>query len=196
MSDLFQPDVPDEYIEDVVNVMVEANWHTYQVLTKRSVRLRDLLAGRLRWAARSSHIWWGVSAEDRQYGLPRVSHLREAAAAVKFLSIEPLLEDLGEFDIRGIDWVIVGGESGVGARPIEKQWIENILQLCRKYKVAFFFKQWGGVHKSRNGRSLNDRTYNEMPASQSNPMPAKHIRASAAATWQEKTKHWESLLGD
>ncbi len=195
MSDLFQPEVPDKYIEDVVNVMVEANWHTYQVLTKRSARLRDLLSGRLRRAARSPHIWWGVSVEDRHYGLPRVLHLQEAPAAVKFVSIEPLLEDLGKFDIRGIAWVIVGGESGVGARPIEKLWVENILRACRRQKVAFFFKQWGGVHKSRSGRSLNGRTYDEMPMAASNPIPAKRIRASTAAVWLERAKHWEPRLG-
>src|SRR6267154_5214638 len=125
MSDLFQPGVPDSYIEDVVRVMVEANWHTYQVLTKRSQRLRDMLNGPLRFAAHHTHIWWGVSIEDKRYGLPRVEHLRNAPAAVRFLSIEPLLEELGSFDISGIHWAIVGGESGRGARPMKQQWVEN-----------------------------------------------------------------------
>src|ERR1700686_5373876 len=163
MSDLFQPEVPDAYIEDVVRVMVEANWHTYQVLTKRSERLRDLLSTRLRFAASERHIWWGVSVEDKKYGLPRIEHLRAAPAEVKFLSIEPLLEDLGDFDISGIDWAIVGGESGPGARPMEKAWVERILKLCKEQRVAFFFKQWGGVQKSKTGRLLNGRTHDEMP---------------------------------
>jgi len=158
--------VPDEYIEDVVKVMVEANWHTYQILTKRSERLRDMLSERLRFAAQRPHIWWGVSVEDKRYGLPRVRHLRATPAAIKFLSIEPLLEDLANFDISGIDWAIVGGESGRGARPMHKAWVENILKLCRREKVAFFFRQWGGVHKSSAGRRLNNRTYDEMPTPQ------------------------------
>jgi protein gp37 len=121
MSDLFQPEVPDDYIEDVVNVMLAANWHTYQVLTKRAERLRDLLSTKLKFASEQTHIWWGVSVEDKRYDLPRVDHLRAAPAAVKFLSIEPLLEDLGEFSISGIDWAIVGGESGHGARSAGDQ---------------------------------------------------------------------------
>ena len=120
MSDLFQDGVPDSYTEAVSRVMASANWHTYQVLTKRSLRLRDLLGGRLRFAAEQENIWWGVSVEDRKHGLPRIDHLRQAPAKVRFLSIEPLLEDLGEFDLSGIAWVIVGGESGPGARPMKR----------------------------------------------------------------------------
>lgn len=190
MSDLFQPEVPDEYIEDVVKVMVEANWHTYQVLTKRSERLRDMLSGRLKFAAQQRHVWWGVSVEDKRYGLPRVKHLRATPAAIKFLSIEPLLEDLGDFDLSGINWAIVGGESGVGARPMQKAWVESILKLCRDERVAFFFKQWGGVRKANAGRRLNNRTYDEMPLPQTHSMPAKHIRASKASAWQARSKHW------
>ena len=114
MSDLFQDDVPDSYIEQVVRVMQMANWHTYQVLTKRASRLRDLLASKLSFAASLPHVWWGVSVEDRKYGVPRIQSLREAPAAVRFLSIEPLLEDVGELDLTNIHWVIVGGESGAG----------------------------------------------------------------------------------
>src|SRR5229473_2245632 len=127
MSDLFQPDVPDEYIEDVVRVMVEANWHTFQVLTKRSERLRDLLSTDLRFATAHKHIWWGVSVEDRKHGVPRIEHLRQSNAAVRFLSIEPLLEDLGALNLSEIDWIIVGGESGHGARPMKKEWVVSIL---------------------------------------------------------------------
>ena len=119
MSDLFHKDVPDDYIVAVARVMVAANWHTYQMLTKRADRLRELLRGKLRFAAGQSHIWWGVSVENRKHGLPRIGLLRDTPAAVRFLSIEPLLEGLGPFDLRDIHWVIVGGESGAGARPIK-----------------------------------------------------------------------------
>jgi len=120
MSELFQKDVPDWFVEQVVRVMQMADWHTYQVLTKRAEHMRDMLRGQLAFAAELGHIWWGVSVEDRKYGVPRIAALREAPAAVRFLSIEPLLEDLGELNLEGIHWVIVGGESGVGARPMEE----------------------------------------------------------------------------
>ena len=192
MSDLFQPGVPDGYIEDVVKVMVEADWHTYQVLTKRSERLRDLLSGSLKFAAGKRHIWWGVSVEDKRYGLPRIDHLRAAPAAVKFLSIEPLLEDLGGFDVSGMNWVIVGGESGHSARPMEQNWVEKILKCCRRKKVPFFFKQWGGVHKSTTGRSLHGMTYDEMPPQAAAVMPPRKVRVLAASEWQNRAKHWLS----
>ena len=163
MSDLFQPGVPDEYTEAVSRVMATTDWHTYQVLTKRSERLRDLLQGKLRFAAEKENIWWGVSVEDRKYGLPRVDHLRQAPAKVRFLSIEPLLEDLGEIDLSGITWVIVGGESGPGARPMKREWVVSIRKQCREQRVPFFFKQWGGVRKAKNGRLLDGRTYDEYP---------------------------------
>jgi protein gp37 len=186
MSDLFQPDVSDEYIEDVVRVMVEANWHTYQVLTKRSERLKQLLSTKLSFAAKQRHIWWGVSVEDKRYGLPRVEHLRHSPVAVKFLSIEPLLEDLGDFNISGIDWAIVGGESGHGARPMHQDWVENILSLCRREKVAFFFKQWGGVHKSTTGRTLHGKTYDEMPERIVGDIPEKKVRVLMAKAYDAK----------
>jgi protein gp37 len=143
--------------------MATAHWHTYQVLTKRSERLLQLLKGRLRFAAEQENIWWGVSVEDRKYGLPRVDHLRQAPARVRFLSIEPLLEDLGEIDLSGITWVIVGGESGPGARPMKREWVVSIREQCRTQRVPFFFKQWGGVRKTKNGRLLDGRTYDEYP---------------------------------
>lgn len=186
MSDLFQAEVPDDYIEDVVRIMVEANWHTYQVLTKRSERLRDLLSTKLHFATKQRHIWWGVSVEDKKHGLARVEHLRSAPAAVRFLSIEPLLEDLGEFSMLGIDWAIVGGESGHGARPMEEAWVERILALCAKADVAFFFKQWGGVHKSKAGRMLHGRTYDDMPERIVAPMPSRHVRLSSAQEWKSR----------
>jgi protein gp37 len=163
MSDLFQPGVPDEYAEAVSSVMVKADWHTYQVLTKRSDRLGDLLNGRLRFAAERKHIWWGVSVEDRKYGLPRIEDLRNSPAAVRFLSVEPLLEDLGELNLTGISWVIVGGESGPGARPVQKEWVISIREQCQAARVPFFFKQWGGKRKARHGRELDGRTYDEYP---------------------------------
>jgi protein gp37 len=173
MSDLFQSGVPDEYTEAVSRVMVTADWHTYQVLTKRSERLRDLLQGRLRFAAEKENIWWGVSVEDRKYGLPRIDHLRRAPAKVRFLSIEPLLEDLGEMDLSGVSWVIVGGESGPGARPMKREWVVSIRRQCRDQGVPFFFKQWGGVRKKKNGRLLDGRTYDEYPERKAGPIPER-----------------------
>ncbi|MGH7487490.1 MAG: DUF5131 family protein, partial [bacterium] len=161
----------DDYAEAVSQVMVTANWHTYQVLTKRSERLRELLDGRLRFAAERENIWWGVSVEDRKYGLPRIDDLRRAPAAVRFLSVEPLLEDLGEIDLTGISWVIVGGESGPGARPMRKEWVVSVRDQCRRYRVPFFFKQWGGVRKTKNGRRLDGRTYDEYPRRVVTPVP-------------------------
>lgn len=163
MSDLFQDRVPDSYVEQVVRVMRMANWHTYQLLTKRTDRMREMLANQLSFASQDEHIWWGVSVEDRKYGLPRIEALRKAPAAMRFLSIEPLLEDLGEMDLAGIAWAIVGGESGHGARPMDRAWVVNIRKQCRAAKVPFFFKQWGGVHKSEAGRLLDGRTFDEMP---------------------------------
>jgi protein gp37 len=180
MSDLFQPGVSDEYIETVSKVMVKANWHTYQVLTKRSERLRDLLQGRLRFAAEQENIWWGVSVEDRKYGLPRIDDLRSSPAAVRFLSVEPLLEDLGEMDLSGISWVIVGGESGPGARPMKKEWVVSIREQCKDYGVPFFFKQWGGVRKTKNGRELDGRTYDEYPRRAAAAVPERSRCAAFA----------------
>jgi protein gp37 len=194
MSDLFQPDVPDEYIEEVVRVMVEANWHTYQILTKRSERLRNLLSTKLSRAAKQQHIWWGVSVEDKRYGLPRIEHLRCSPAAVKFLSIEPLLEDLGEFDLAGMDWAIIGGESGHGARSMHPDWVENIFALCRRQKVAFFFKQWGGVHKSTAGRMLHGKTYDEMPERIVADIPDKKTRAMIAKGYETRIAFWHQAI--
>jgi protein gp37 len=164
MSDLFHESVPDEYVIQVARVMQRAEWHTYQVLTKRAERMRALLNTTLAFAAESRNVWWGVSVENKRCGLPRITHLRQAHVPVRFLSIEPLLEPLGDIDLRGIAWVIVGGESGSGARPIHREWVTSIRDQCRSCGVPFFFKQWGGVHKSTNGRLLDGREYNEFPA--------------------------------
>lgn len=164
MSDLFHADVPDEYIGRVASIMVRANWHVFQVLTKRSERMRDALNTYLRAVADADHVWWGVSVEDRKFGMPRIADLQKSIARVKFLSIEPLLENLGEIDLAGISWVIVGGESGPGARRMDPSWVDSILRQCRAQQVAFFFKQWGGTRKKSAGRILHGRTYDEMPA--------------------------------
>jgi protein gp37 len=163
MSDLFHPEVPDDFIIDVARVMMKGSWHQYQVLTKRSDRLHSLLNSKLRFATDSSHIWWGVSVEDKKHGLPRIDNLRNTPATVKFLSVEPLLESLGEVSLIGINWVIVGGESGWGARKLEEEWVQELLAKCQRQDVRFFFKQWGGTRKKLNGRLLNGRTYDELP---------------------------------
>lgn len=171
MSDLFQDAVPDDYICAVAKIMEMADWHTFQVLTKRSERMGELLRTKLRSAAGRSHIWWGVSVEDRRYGVPRIDHLRDAPATVRFLSVEPLLENLNTINLRGIHWVIVGGESGAGARPLEKEWVRSLRTQCSTARVPFFFKQWGGVQKGKHGRLLDGRTYDEMPAPTSAGVP-------------------------
>ena len=192
MSDLFQDAVPDTYVTAVANVMCQADWHTYQVLTKRSQRLRDLLGTRLCAAAAAPHVWWGVSVEDRKYGLPRIEHLRATPAAVRFLSIEPLLEDLGTVNLTGIHWVIVGGESGPGARPMRRSWVESLREQCRAATVPFFFKQWGGVQKSKRGRTLNGRTYDAMPALNVARRPSPAARRALLMDLLRLTVGWES----
>jgi protein gp37 len=182
MSDLFHENVPDSYIQAVCEVMATAKWHTFQVLTKRSERLMQMLSGRLRFAAEQPHIWWGVSVEDRKYGLPRIKHLQKAPASVRFLSIEPLLEDLGTFNLSRINWAIVGGESGPGARPMKKEWVLGVRDQCHEDRVPFFFKQWGGVRKKKSGRLLEGRTYDEYPRRVVSEIPE---RASCVAFAQD-----------
>jgi protein gp37 len=176
MSDLFQDAVPDEYITAVAEVMLRANWHTFQILTKRAERLHHLLTSKLQAAALAPHIWWGVSVEDKQYGLPRIRHLQRTPARVRFMSIEPLLEDLGAIDLSGIDWVIVGGESGPGARPMQPEWVASLRTQCARARVLFFFKQWGGVQKGKYGRLLEGRTHDDMPARRIVPIPSRAER--------------------
>jgi protein gp37 len=184
MSDLFHDTVSDEYVRAVAEVMVTAKWHTFQVLTKRSERLRTLLNSTLSFAANEPHIWWGVSVEDRKYGLPRLQDLRGAKAAVRFLSVEPLLEDVGKLNLDGLGWVIVGGESGPGARPMKKEWVISVRDQCRRARVPFFFKQWGGVRKSTTGRELDGRTYDEYPRRVKNPVLALDDCISLAARFE------------
>jgi len=176
MSDLFHDKISETFISKVCTTMLLARWHTYQILTKRSTRMRELLSGPLNEAAKEQHIWWGVSVENRQHGFPRIADLQAIPAPVKFLSIEPLLEDLGEVPLDGISWVIVGGESGPGARPIRKEWVQSICDQCRRAGVAFFFKQWGGTRKKQAGRRLNGRTYDEIPFRVQHPILPIEIR--------------------
>jgi protein gp37 len=164
MSDLFQDGVPTEYIERVGRVMARADWHTYQVLTKRPERMKQLLCGELHWLGRLPHVWFGVSVENRRHGVPRIRLLRETPASVRFLSIEPLLEHLGTLDLAEIDWLIVGGESGPRARPMREEWVVALRDQCRSARVPFFFKQWGGVRKHETGRRLRGRTHDAFPA--------------------------------
>lgn len=167
MSDLFHAKVPASFIAEVFRVMGRANWHQYQILTKRSDRLLELEA-QLPWAP---HIWMGVSVENQRF-VHRIDDLRRTRARVKFLSLEPLLGPLQGLDLSGIDWVIVGGESGPRARPMDPSWVTSIRDQCRDAGVAFFFKQWGGVFKSRTGRELDGRTWDEMP-SRRDPRPRR-----------------------
>lgn len=158
MSDLFNENVPDEFIQEIFNVMRNAAQHQFQVLTKRAERLLEL-DNHLVW---TENIWMGVSVESAEYAF-RIDSLRKTHARIKFLSLEPLLGPLPRLDLREIDWVIVGGESGPHARPMKPEWVRNIRTQCLTAKVPFFFKQWGGVFKSRTGRVLDGRTWNQMP---------------------------------
>ncbi len=158
MSDLFHKEVPDDFILRVFNVMHRANWHRYQILTKRSDRLLQLNP-ELVW---EPHIWMGVSVENQDYTF-RIDHLRQTSAKIKFLSLEPLLGPLPDLNLQEIDWVIVGGESGPGARSIALSWIIDIRDQCQNAMVPFFFKQWGGTNKKKSGRDLEGRTWDEMP---------------------------------
>jgi protein gp37 len=158
MSDLFHKDVPLDFIQDVFSVMRRADWHQYQILTKRSKRLLQV-DSQLEWA---DHIWMGVTVENTDCR-DRISDLQQTRAAIKFLSLEPLLGALPGLDLAGIDWVIVGGESGPGARPMDPNWVTDIRDQCVEASVPFFFKQWGGTNKKKAGRLLEGRTWDQMP---------------------------------
>jgi protein gp37 len=158
MSDLFHDDVPLEYVQRVFAIMGEAHWHRFQVLTKRAERL-EMVSRKLPWPA---NVWMGVSVESQRYRC-RIDNLRSTGARVKFLSLEPLLGPLPRLALTGIDWVIVGGESGPGARPMDPAWALDLRDQCLQARVPFFFKQWGGIHKKRAGRVLEGRTWDQMP---------------------------------
>jgi protein gp37 len=162
MSDLFHKEIPPTFIEHVFDTMERANWHTFQVLTKRSSLMRDFLRKRYGLGRGPTHMWFGVSVEDGTR-LSRIRHLREAPAGVRFLSIEPLIGPVGKLDLSGIDWVIVGGESGPGARPMKAEWVRDIRDQCHTSGVAFFFKQWGGLRPKSGGRELDGREWSDFP---------------------------------
>ena len=165
MSDLFHRQVPDEFVHDVFGVMEQANWHRYQVLTKRPERVVEL-DSELPWP---SHVWLGVSVESDPYA-HRIDLLRKCGAATKFLSLEPLLGPLPGLNLEDIDWVIVGGESGPGARPMEADWVRDIRDQCIEAGVPFYFKQWGGVFKKRHGRLLDGQTWDMLPDFDKSPV--------------------------
>lgn len=176
MSDLFHKDVPSEFIHRVFDVMEKADWHVFQLLTKRSSLMRDFVNHRYRRVAAPPHIWLGVSVEDKR-GTTRINHLRQTNAAIRFLSVEPLIEEIADLNVADIHWVIVGGESGQQARPMKKEWAAHIRDVCIARKVPFFFKQWGTWSKdgkkgskSENGRFLNGRKWNEMPLKRMNEL--------------------------
>lgn len=158
MSDLFHEDVPLDFIQKVFDIMQQAHWHQFQILTKRAERLFEL-SPFLNWPV---NVWMGVSVESQKY-VQRINYLSQTEAAIKFLSLEPLLGPLPQLPLTGIDWVIVGGESGPGARPVMREWIIEIRDACQKANIPFFFKQWGGTQKKVAGRTLEGRTWNEMP---------------------------------
>jgi len=167
MSDLFHEDIPDSFIEQVFDVIEKTPHHTYQILTKRADRLAEYFQG----SPVPQNVWLGVSVEDRMHGAPRIDVLRQVDAKVRFLSIEPLLEDIGKINLSGIHWVIVGGESGSKARPMQVKWVQSIQQQCKKQGASFFFKQWGawgsdGVKRNKqlNGRKLHGKVYNDYPS--------------------------------
>jgi protein gp37 len=162
MSDLFHKEVPFSFIDQVFDTMERANWHAYQLLTKRSSRMRDYLRRRYASSAAPAHIWCGVSVEDGG-STARINHLRGAPALLRFLSVEPLLGPLGAIDLGGMRWVIVGGESGPRARPMLPEWVREIRDQCLDQNVAFFFKQWGGARPKSGGRTLDGREWNEFP---------------------------------
>jgi len=167
MSDLFHEDIPLEFIQRVFQTMQKANWHIYQILTKRAERMAEL-APQLPWPP---NVWMGVTVEEQRY-THRIDLLRTVPAAVRFLSLEPLLGPLPNLNLEGIHWVIVGGESGPGARPLRPEWVTYIRDQCQAAQVPFFFKQWGGVHKKRAGRLLEGRTWNQMPSPTTTLLPA------------------------
>ncbi|MBA3770955.1 MAG: phage Gp37/Gp68 family protein [Ramlibacter sp.] len=175
MSDLFHEKVPISYIDKVFNVIAETPHHTYQILTKRAARMARYFSTRMV----PSNAWLGVSVEDRRYGVPRIDHLRKIDASIRFLSVEPLLQDVGTLDLSSIHWVIVGGESGPKSRPMKVEWAQAVQRQCEEQEVAFFFKQWGGWGadgkrraKAVNGRILDGRTWDEMPSNVSSRLEA------------------------
>jgi protein gp37 len=176
MSDLFQDGVPHEFVIQVFETMRSAAWHTFQILTKRADLMERSLTRMPSALAGLQNVWLGVSVENRKHGLPRIECLRRTPAALRFLSIEPLLENLGPLCLEGVDWVIVGGESGPGARPMKQEWVLPIRDACRRSGIPFFFKQWGGVVKSKTGRALEGNTYDDFPTAMISDRQTRHLR--------------------
>lgn len=200
MSDLHQEGVPIHYVLDCYKVMRLASWHVFQVLTKRVEHMATVhmmhnavwgsIHGQHYPQGAMSNVWLGVSVEDRTYGLPRIDVLRTIPARVRFLSIEPLLEDLGPLDLRGIHWVIVGGESGLGARELKPEWVRSIRDQCVAQGVPFLFKQWGGVRKKLTGRLLDGRTWDEKPPATITTLTSHAARKAAIAEIEQAAKDW------
>ena len=199
MSDIFHRSVPNQYIRDIATVMMEANWHTYQVLTKRAGRMSrfmqtdpDMQASR-----KAEHIWWGVSVENKKHGVPRIQKLREAGTAMPWISFEPLKEDLGDdLDLTGMKWGVVGGESAwANRRPVtlEEAWVLRIREKCAALKIPFFFKQWGGNPKNKSRRDLQGRTYDEWPAHERVPVKPRSERLD---TVRRLTEEFRSRWGN
>lgn len=178
MSDLFHKEIPQAHIAAVFDTMERADWHTYQVLTKRSSLLQKFINARYKTRPAPQHIWLGVSVEDEK-AATRIAHLQAARAGVRFLSIEPLLAPVGKLDLSGIHWVIVGGESGPGARPMDARWVIDIRNQCIKARVPFFFKQWGGFSKKATGRLLEGKEWNQFPSRARNAERQRELQATA-----------------
>jgi protein gp37 len=176
MSDLFHKDVPKDYIAKVFDTMEAADWHVYQVLTKRSSLLRNFINDRYRTHSAPRHMWFGVSVEDAR-GCARIAHLRGANASIRFLSVEPLIAPVGKLNLDGISWVIVGGESGPRARPMDPRWAINVRNQCIRAKIPFFFKQWGGRFPKAGGRLLEGKEWNQFPMKFPQPEAPREVRA-------------------
>ncbi len=202
MSDIFHRDVPTQYIRDIATVMMEANWHTYQVLTKRAGRMSRLMRTdpSFQEVRNAKHIWWGVSVEDKKHGLPRIKHLRNAETAMPWISFEPLKEDLGEdYNLTGMTWGVVGGESAWASRKpvtLQEEWVLRIRDKCTALNIPFFFKQWGGNPKTKSRRILQGRTFDEWPEVEHLPLKprAERIEAVHRLTEEFRTRWGEDLI--
>lgn len=181
-SDLFHEEAPDGYIEDVCRVMQAASWHIFVVLTKRSQRMRDLLNTQMQWAAQLRNVWWGVTAEDRKSGLPRLQDLRETQASMRWVSLEPLLEDMGQLDLSYLSWVVCGGESGPDSRDMQENWVRSIRDQCMEARVPFLFKQFGGVRRRKRGCELDGKRHENYPPEIRTSTPSESIRQEL---WRE-----------
>lgn len=203
MSDIFHRDVPNQYIRDIADVMMEADWHIYQVLTKRAHRMSRLMRTdtALQQARNAKHIWWGVSVEDQKHGLPRIEHLKRAETAMPWISFEPLKQDLGDgYDLNGIKWGVVGGESAWKTRKsvqMQEEWVIRIREKCAALGIPFFFKQWGGTPKNKSRRELQGRTYDEWPKHEHGTVKPRSERVDVVQRLTEKFRsRWGSDLID